>query len=182
MSHPGYMHKSEAYCTWSSKARQAVNSAKNDTDRNHKEWNHNVRGTAFYALWKQICDTRRLWVTPHAFWLWCSAATYLFLWKLCGFVFLTAASGAPRWRKRLLRQGATSVMSLRLSSSGLGVEHSEGNMSHSGFSREVRHAVKICFSDIMRVYNFTSASFVLADRDRKCRVLGRLLRLKAFLT
>lgn len=58
VSHPGYTHKSEAYCTQSLKARQAVNSAKSDTDRDHKEWNHHVRGTAFNALPKQTHNTR----------------------------------------------------------------------------------------------------------------------------
>lgn len=57
VSHPGYTHKSEAYCTQSLKATQAVKSAKNDTDRNHKEWNHNVGGTAFHALSKQTHNT-----------------------------------------------------------------------------------------------------------------------------
>lgn len=66
VSHPGYTHKSEAYCTQSLKARQAVNSAKSDTDRNHKEWNHHVRGAAFNALSKQTHNTRATAVSDAA--------------------------------------------------------------------------------------------------------------------
>lgn len=47
------------------------------------------------------------------------APVYLFFWELGGFGLFTSGWGAGTWRKRRLRQGATSVMSFKLSSSGL---------------------------------------------------------------
>lgn len=52
-----------------------------------------------------------------------AANSYLFSCVFSGFVFFKATSGAPRWRNRRLRQGATSVMSRRFN--GLGESESE---------------------------------------------------------
>lgn len=89
------------------------------------------------------------------FWPQSRAVTYLFLWELGGFGCFTAASGALRWRKRLLRQGATSVMSFRLSSKGLPLGDSEDTMSHGLFTffaflkswrqKKRKKKCKICF-------------------------------------
>lgn len=64
--------------------------------------------------------------------------SYLFLWDVSGFGRFTAASGALRWRKRRLRDGATSVRSLRLSSSGPGVGDSEKSMESGEWKTVVK--------------------------------------------
>lgn len=56
---------------------------------------------------------------------------YLFFWELRGFGLLTSGLGAGMWRKRRLRQGATSVMSFKLSSNGLAAGASEKEKSFS---------------------------------------------------
>lgn len=62
----------------------------------------------------------QMWTTLNS----CSDS-YLFLSAVSRVVFFAVRSGAPRWRKRRLRQGATSVLSRRPSAKGLGLEEAE---------------------------------------------------------